>query len=61
MLFDLVKHPNMQLASKYREDVLGVFVASHLSAGECAYLLRMIVLLQLITSFCVSKGNLKYQ
>jgi hypothetical protein len=27
MLFDLVKHSNMQLASKYHEDVLGVFVA----------------------------------
>ena len=26
MLFDLIKHPNMQLASKYRKDVLGIFV-----------------------------------
>ena len=38
MLFDLVKHPNMQVTSKHREDALGVFVASHLSAGEYAYL-----------------------
>ena len=37
-LFDLVKHPNIQVTSKHHEDALGVFVASHLSAGECAYL-----------------------
>jgi len=43
MLFDLVKHPNMQVASKYRENGLGVFVAPHLSAREYAYLLPMIV------------------
>jgi len=37
MLFrvGLVKHPNMQLPSKYCGDVLGVLTAPHLSAGEC--------------------------
>jgi len=29
-LFDLIKHPNMQLASKYHEDVLGFFVLIYL-------------------------------
>jgi hypothetical protein len=43
-IIDLVKHPDMQLASKDCEDVLDVFLASHLSAGDAC--------MQLVTSFC---------
>ena len=39
-LLNFVPHPNimMQLPSKCSKDVLGVLVASHLSAGKCANL-----------------------
>ena len=36
MLLGLAIHHNVQLPSKYSKNVLGVLVASHLSADECA-------------------------